>query len=94
VSATGLNQEHINWCSALWNGMNEGAEWIVPRSMSKLVKREGKLYFRGTDDNEFAGMHLHFAAIGIEVVRVELGPNDLAIEPVRVQITDKEGEVR
>lgn len=72
------------WARNLWNMLNEGGVWMVPRSWMALTKRDGKLICNampwdeslGISEEEFMLAQLHdfdgirdmFAGIGVEVV--------------------------
>lgn len=69
-----LNPAHLKWCRNLWERMNDGATWIVPRSNSVLTRHGHRLEFQGDDEWEFNAMKVHFEAIGVPVERGTMEP--------------------
>lgn len=72
---------HVEWCRRLWESMNEGAVWGIPRTglIFKKLGPEAKLVlitrvdpgspeFRALQEEDLEGTREHFAEFGVEVV--------------------------
>lgn len=69
-----MEQDHVAWCKNLWNMLNEGGTWTIPRSGLIFMKHDGALHMIGAIEPgvdalaDFEATKEHFEAAGIEVV--------------------------
>lgn len=76
-----LDPEHVAWSKRLWESLDEGQEWMIPRSGTRFRKEGDTLVHIGGFDTEglFEAIQVghHFAAFG---VKLESRPELLPVE--------------
>ena len=69
-------ESHTAWCRMVFDSLNEGGTWAVPRSGLIFTKRDGKLVLtlrmpevpNEIQDEDFELIRQHFALAEIQVV--------------------------
>lgn len=63
-----MSEDFSRWCRGMWETLNEGMVWIIPRSETVFQRQGDRLVFIEGTDAEFDAVKTHFEPIGVEVV--------------------------